>query len=190
MLIKQITILVSLALLAVPTLAEAWDYDAALAELRATWEGKEVSYDYYGRPIDPATACDGKPCDYPELVQHDLTHDELDGINLDDLPEATWDEDREAERGRAMYDASEDEEGVWCIVPAAQIDIRKRYLRNILIRLDQVLNPMHLEQEEPNAVAASTGRVGGGAQCRRTMVRHREMMSRFTTLFKDLTLKY
>ncbi|KAK3839875.1 MAG: hypothetical protein J3R72DRAFT_511502 [Linnemannia gamsii] len=39
-------------------------------KLRATWE-KEISLDGDGRPIDPATECDGKPCNYPELVQYD-----------------------------------------------------------------------------------------------------------------------
>lgn len=114
MLNKQITILVSLALVAVFTLAEAWDYDAALAGLQAIWEGKVVSYDYYGRPIDPATACDGKPCVYPELVQHDLT--EFDGVNLDDAPEVEWDEVRDAELRRAMHEESEKYGKPWCAI--------------------------------------------------------------------------
>ncbi|KAK3841795.1 MAG: hypothetical protein J3R72DRAFT_444341 [Linnemannia gamsii] len=75
-------------------------------------------------------------------------------------------------------------------VPDAQIDIRRRYLRHILIRLDQVLDRIHFEQGESNTVVAGTGGVGGGAQYRQSMMRHREMMNRFTTLFKELAHKY
>ncbi|KAK3839874.1 MAG: hypothetical protein J3R72DRAFT_447332 [Linnemannia gamsii] len=110
MLIKQITILLSLALFAVLTLAEAWDYDAALAELRATW-AKEISLDLHGRPIDPATECFGKPCDYPELVQYDLSDS---GVDPDDLPEATWDEDLDAEERRAYAEEWTGEN--WCVM--------------------------------------------------------------------------
>ena len=114
MLIKQITILPSLVLFAVLTLAEAWDYEAALAELRATWE-TEISLDGDGRPIDPATACDGKPCNYPELIQYNLT--ELDGLHTDELPDAEWDEDFDGEQRRA---ASEEGTGeAWCVTEEA-----------------------------------------------------------------------
>lgn len=75
-------------------------------------------------------------------------------------------------------------------VPDTQIDIRRRYLRHILTRLDQVLDRMHFEQGESNTAVAGTGGVDGGAQYRQIMMRHREIMNRFTTLFKELAHKY
>ena len=63
MLNKQIIILVSLALLAIFTLAEDWSPD-----LRAIWEG-DGSVNMFGAHIDIATECDGQPCNYPPLVK-------------------------------------------------------------------------------------------------------------------------
>ena len=64
---KQIVILVSLALLAVFTLAEDWDWSP---DLRAIWEG-DGSVNMFGAHIDIATECDGQPCNYPPLVRYD-----------------------------------------------------------------------------------------------------------------------
>ncbi|KAF9911839.1 hypothetical protein EC991_002142 [Linnemannia zychae] len=72
-------------------------------------------------------------------------------------------------------------------VPDAEIDIRKQYLRHLLIRLDGILSQMHSEHEESKTAANS---IGGSALYQQVMTKHRELMTRFTKMFKELAPQY
>ncbi|KAF9132561.1 hypothetical protein BGW39_011826 [Mortierella sp. 14UC] len=74
-------------------------------------------------------------------------------------------------------------------VPDSQLDIRKRYFRHLFVRLDRVLDQMHSEQGGAGSVGG-VGGVEGGAQYRQIMIKHRELMTRFANLFKELAPKY
>jgi hypothetical protein len=74
MLNKRITILISLAMLTVSTLAQnieprlnsTWEEEDSLPTLREMWE-QDRSVNIFGDYVDLATECDGQPCNWPPL---------------------------------------------------------------------------------------------------------------------------
>ncbi|KAF9134143.1 hypothetical protein BGX30_012034 [Mortierella sp. GBA39] len=94
-------------------------------------------------------------------------------------------------------------------LPQAQVAVRKRYLRHVLVRLDRVLDRMKFELTQSTAAAAAASADAGaggavyvgirrerhlnggeGALHRAVLRKHREVMMQFARLFREVAAKY